>query len=95
MKNSGIGLELDIEDIAGYIETTLLNILLYADDIMMFAENEEDLQSSIYIVQVWCEKWRLEVYLSNTNILHIRSKRKSQSMFLPSSASTQLNFNSI
>ena len=82
MKNSETGIKLDIEDIAGNIETILINILLYADDIVIFAENEEDLQSLIYIVQVWCEKWRLEVNLSKTNVLHVRSKRKMQSKFL-------------
>ena len=31
---------------------------------------------------MWCEKWRLEVNLAKTNILHIRSKRKMQSRFV-------------
>ena len=82
IKNTGIGLKLEIEDIAGNIENLVLNILLYADDIVIFAENEEDLQALLFIVQVWCEKWRLEVNLSKTNILHVRSKRKMQSKFL-------------
>ena len=47
MKDSGTGIKLDIEDIVGNIDTILLNILLYADDIVIFAENEEDLQSLI------------------------------------------------
>merc|ERR1712105_184140 len=64
------------------VDTILLNILLYADDIVLFAENEEDLQSLLFIVQIWCEKWRLEVNLAKTNILHIRQKRKCQSRFL-------------
>ena len=48
----------------------------------MFAENEADLQFLINIVEIWCEKWRLEVNLSKTNILHIRAKRKMQSRFV-------------
>ena len=82
IKSSGVGLKLDIEDIAGNIEITLLNILLYADDIVLFAENEADLQFLLNIVETWCEKWRLEVNLTKTNILHIRANRKLQSRFV-------------
>ena len=82
IKNTKIGIKLNIEDIAGIVDINVLNILLYADDIVLFAENEEDLQSLLFIVQTWCEKWRLEVNLSKTNIMHVRSKRKMQSKFL-------------
>ena len=82
IKNSNIGIKLEVEDIAGNIDISVLNILLYADDIVLFAENEEDLQHLLYIVQYWCERWRLEVNLSKTNILHIRTKRKLQSRFV-------------
>jgi hypothetical protein len=77
IKNSGVGVKLNIED-----EITLINILLYADDIVLFAESEIDLQSMLNIVEVWCEKWRLEVNLTKTNILHVRAKRKLQSKFV-------------
>jgi len=82
IKESNIGVNIGVEDIAGNIEGIVLNILLYADDIVLFAENEEDLQSLLFIVQIWCKKWRLEVNLSKTNILHIRPKRKVQSIFV-------------
>ena len=53
IRNSNIGVILE--------EGLLINILLYADDIVLFAENEEDLQSLLFIVECWCKKWRLEV----------------------------------
>ena len=62
----------------GYI----LNILLYADDIVCLAENEADLQDIIGIIENWCTKWRLEVNMSKTNILHVRNQRKEQSKFV-------------
>ena len=40
------------------------------------------MQSLLFIVHIWCKKWRLEVNLSKTNILHIRPKRKVQSIFV-------------
>jgi hypothetical protein len=59
-----------------------MNILLYADDIVLLAEKEEDLQALLFIVENWCKKWRLEVNLSKTNIMHVRPQRKFQSRFV-------------
>ena len=74
IKSSNIGLKID--------NNLLVNILLYADDIVLLAENENDLQSLLFLVQNWCKKWRLEVNLSKTNILHVRNSRKIQSKFV-------------
>ena len=63
IKDSGVGIDLNIEDIAGNTKITLLNILLYADDIVLFAKNEADLQFLLNIVEHWCQKWRLKVNL--------------------------------
>ena len=79
VKSSGVGLLLSNDNNDEY---ALLNILLYADDIVLFANDEEELQLLLNIVEIWCEKWRLEVNLSKTNILHIRAKRKPQSRFV-------------
>ena len=82
IKNSGIGVEIEVEDLAGNIELSVLSILLYADDIVLFSQSEEDMQSLLSIVQRWCECWRLEVNLAKTNIMHVRSKRKPRSNFM-------------
>jgi hypothetical protein len=74
IKASNIGLQLD--------QSTFLNILLYADDIVLLAGNEEDLQSLLFIVETWCKRWRLEINLSKTNIMHVRGVRKKQSNFM-------------
>ena len=36
-----------------------LNILLYADDIILMTTNENDLQFLLNVVENWCKKWRL------------------------------------
>ena len=82
VKDSGVGLDLNIGSNDSNIEITFLNILLYADDIVLFADNELDLQSLLIIVELWCERWRLEVNLTKTNILHVRGSRKLQSKFM-------------
>ena len=77
LKQSGIGVDISI-DLSAAI---LVNVLLYADDLALMADNEEDLQSIIFIVENWCKKWRLELNLSKTNIMHVRNSRKAQSKF--------------
>ena len=74
IRNSNIGINIDIENIAGNVDIEVLNILLYADDIVLFAENEEDLQSLLFIVQIWCEKWRLQVNLAKTKFVFVFNK---------------------
>ena len=74
IKNSGVGVNLDQE--------TFLNVLLYADDIVLLAETELDLQFLLFLVEVWCKNWRLEVNLAKTNILHVRKNRKPRSKFM-------------
>ena len=36
-------------------------ILLYADDILLMADNESDLQHLLDIAYGWCRKWRLTI----------------------------------
>ena len=59
-----------------------LSVLLYADDIVLFADNEQDLQFLLNLVENWCKNWKLEVNLGKTNVMHIRNKRKPQSNFM-------------
>ena len=38
-----------------------INCLLYADDMVLIAETEEQLQKLLDMICVWCKKWRLKV----------------------------------
>ena len=77
LKQSGIGVDISTDfDVA-----IIINVLLYADDIVLIAGNEQDLQSLIFIVENWCKKWRLEINLTKTNIMHVRKSQKAQSKF--------------
>ena len=79
IKDLNLGLDLNIE--GGPDMSYIFSILLYADDIVCLAENEHDLQAILFLVENWCKKWRLEVNLTKTNILHVRNHRKQQSRF--------------
>ena len=80
IKESKLGIDLNVE--GGLHMNYVLSILLYADDIVCFAEDENSLQSILFIIESWCKKWRLEVNLSKTNVLHVRKKAKPQSKFI-------------
>ena len=79
IKDSELGINLNVEGMPQL--DYIFNILLYADDTVCLAENEIDLQSILFIIENWCKKWRLEINLTKTNILHIRNTRKAQSKF--------------
>lgn len=58
-----------------------LSILLYADDVVLIAENEFNLQKMLNIMGLWCSKWRLAINIVKTQIVHFRNKCEPQSSF--------------
>ncbi len=50
-------------------------ILLYADDIVILAENEEQLQIILNFVNNWCKKWKLKVNRDKRKVVHFRKKK--------------------
>ena len=49
-----------------------LFILLYADDIVIFSESPEEMQSSLDILNNYCNKWKLKVNIGKTKIMVFR-----------------------
>ena len=60
----------------------LINILLYADDMVLMADNENDLQKLLEIMYDWCSKWRLSLNKEKTQVVHFRPSNKSSSNFV-------------
>ena len=58
-----------------------VSILLYADDIVILAENEENLQHMIRYMHKWCNQWRLKINHAKTNVMHFRNNRKPRTSF--------------
>ena len=58
-----------------------VSILLYADDIVLVSENEEDLQCMIDYMYEWCFKWKLKLNVEKSNIVHFRPRRKPRTEF--------------
>ena len=58
-----------------------LSILLYADDIVLIAPNEEKLQKMLDFVSKWCQKWRMAVNTDKTKVVHFRQRSHLKTMF--------------
>ena len=50
----------------------MIEILLYADDIVLLSDNPQGLQLMLDTLGEWCKKWRLVVNNTKTNIIHFR-----------------------
>ncbi len=51
-----------------------VSILLYADDLVLLAESEKDLQRVLDKLNKWCLKWKMQVNQSKSNVVHFRKK---------------------
>jgi hypothetical protein len=60
-------------DIGIDIEGGKICILLYADDIVLIAENENDLQLLLHILNTRCKHKALNVNFEKTKIVHFRN----------------------
>ena len=68
INNLNLGIKVD--------NNTMVSILLFADDMVLMANNECDLQNMLDCLQNWCLKWRLRVNLDKTKVIHFRNNRK-------------------
>ena len=66
--------------------------LLYADDLVIFASNERDLQCMLDKIDAWCTKWGVAINPRKTKAIHFRSRNKPLSSFTFSCGSHNLEF---
>ena len=52
----------------------LISALLYADDAVIFAEDEELMRRGLKIFAEWCEKWSVKVNVEKCRVMHLRRK---------------------
>ena len=72
IKSLNIGIDIDGEKIA---------ILLCADDVVLMAENTEDIQKLINVLGVWCNNNCLKVNLSKSKVMHFRNPSVDRSNY--------------
>ena len=71
-----LAIELNRKKLGINIDGLHICILLYADDIVIVSENEDNLQKMLTYVHEWCCKWDMKVNVEKTKIIHFRKKRK-------------------
>ena len=62
-------------------ENLNVSILLYADDIVLLAETEEDLQRMLNVLAEWCESWKMKINNEKRQIIHFRAKKSKITEF--------------
>ena len=72
------------------LKDTLIAILFYADDIVLIAEKEHDLQKMLDIVSEYCYKWRCRINNKKSQVVIYSNKRTK-----PETRKWILNKNSI
>ena len=58
-----------------------VSILLYADDIAILAENEENLQTMLNKLHEWCKKCQLMINNEKSQVVHFRKREKLEQLF--------------
>ena len=53
-----------------------VGILVYADDVVLLAENEEELQQLLHELHLWCATNRLEININKSKVMHFRNSSK-------------------
>ena len=56
-------------------------ILLYADDIVLVSENEQNLQPMLSHVHKWCWKWQMKVNNEKAKIADFQNKQRRKTKF--------------
>jgi hypothetical protein len=59
-------------DLGIVMEDYKLSVLLFADDIALVADSPQSLQTMLDAVSVWCNKWRLQINVDKTKVVHFR-----------------------
>jgi hypothetical protein len=55
------------------IDGTIINNLFYADDLVLIAENEKDLQAMFDLLSGWCADNKMCVNMSKSKVVHFRN----------------------
>ena len=63
------------------IADTNIDLLMYADDVVVIGETENDLQVMLNSIDNWCKTWGICINVRKTKVLHFRLKRAPLSSF--------------
>ena len=62
----------------------MVTALLYADDVMLLAEDEVQVNRGLMVLAEWCREWAVEVNVEKSGVMHMRRrgiKRTGETFF--------------
>ena len=62
------------------LESTKMNCLIYADDLLLLSETKEGLQSCLDSLQLYCDNWKLKINIDKTKVMIFSSGRIDTSL---------------
>ena len=65
-------------DVGVTVNNTHVPILMYADDVVILANDEDELQCMLNLVNRWCKKWKMSINKSKTKAMYFRPKNVNQ-----------------
>ena len=72
-----LALELSVMNLGVQVGDEIVNILLYADDLIILAKSEAGLQLMLNKCTDWCHQWRLTINVQKTKIIHFRKQSQA------------------
>ena len=72
--------------------TKLISMLLYADDAVIFAEDEKSMRLGLDVLMGWCREWSIEVNGEKCGVMHMRRKgvKRTEEKFYVSEEETAM-----
>ena len=80
------------DEISSY---TKLFLLLYADDTVLFADNERDLQNNLIAFKLYCDKWKLKLNYTKTKVVIFGSRNNKKIKFFVGTEEKQVLWSDI
>ena len=74
-KNNALGKGVNIDD-------CVVSLILYADDVVLIAETEIDLQTMLDVLGTWCKNNVPSINASKSTVVHFRNPSVSPSAFV-------------
>ena len=79
-------------DLAVNINGEKLSILLYADDIVVLADNERDMQSLLDIISEWCNDNKIHINRDKSKVVQFRNPSTPLSKHIFKCDNNELNY---
>ncbi len=67
-------LKLKEAEVGAKCRKQLISVLLYANDAVIWAEDEKLMRWGLEVLMDWCDEWAVEVNVEKSGILHMRRK---------------------